>query len=205
MCRSRSEPWRLALVLASLLAGGCELEPGQYRFGVSLPGLRFQVLSDDVGVHPSQDVLGDPLNPFRHEGVGDATKWQILTGGGPVAAFYAWGTLLARVPTGEHQLYTARSAADVYASYPLSDADRPRVRAIALRGYQAVLDAFPDSVTYDATGTIAYRLATPAYLGILELGGTPRGDWVLVTTPDGGQQAVQGSTELGRPATREGD
>ena len=40
----------------------------------------------------------------------------------------------------------------------------------SIRGFQAMLDYFPAAVTYDATGTIAYELATPsveAYKGRL--------------------------------------
>ena len=48
-----------------------------------------------------------------------------------------------------------------------------------------MLDEFPDAVTYDATGTIAYELAPQAYAGIVALGGVVEGDWVLITNKDG--------------------
>ncbi len=63
------------------------------------------------------------------------------------------------------------------------------VRDRAIRGFQAMLDHFPEAVTYDVTGTIAYELATPSVKAILELGGEPVG-WILVMGPDGTTVAV---------------
>jgi hypothetical protein len=53
------------------------------------------------------------------------------------------------------------------------------------------LDCFPDSVRFDVTGTFSTRLATPAYREILELGGVPQGDWVLVDDSNGNPTAVR--------------
>jgi hypothetical protein len=155
--------------------------------------MTFRLYSDDVGAHPFKDVLADPDNPFVVSGVGAETKWQLLADGGNVAAFYAWAMLLAREPTGEHQCYAARMAASIAATGATPEAERARLRKIALRGYQAVLDAFPESVTYDALAKTAFRLATPAYQAIIDLGGRPRGDWVVVATPDGGREVIRGS------------
>lgn len=203
MSRSSSEqrrnpPTRATLLAAVVIAAaaleaGCEVDPAQARFGLPVAGLTLRLFSDDVGVHPSKDILADPENPFAVSGVGAETKWELLADGGNVAAFYAWGTLLAKQPTGEHQFYTARMAAAIAGTGAVPDADRARLRAIALRGFQAVLDAFPESVTFDALGSTAFRLATPAYQAIIDLGGRPRGDWVVVATPDGGREVVRGS------------
>ena len=65
------------------------------------------------------------------------------------------------------------------------------VRGLAIDGYQSVLDNFPDSVTYDATGTIAYPLAPSAYAGIEALGGTVEGGWVRIPQDDGSTVVVQ--------------
>ncbi|MEZ4472835.1 MAG: hypothetical protein R3F60_19020 [bacterium] len=67
------------------------------------------------------------------------------------------------------------------------------MRDLAIAAFQAVLDDFPESVTFDATGTLAFGLATPAYEGIVELGGVPQGGWTLVATADGGRVAVRTS------------
>jgi hypothetical protein len=79
----------------------------------------------------------------------------------------------------------------IYQNGEASQEDLPRVRAQAIRAYQSVLDNFPDAVTYDATGTIAYELVTPSYKGIVEMGGTVQGGWVLVQTANGQDRAVK--------------
>ena len=61
--------------------------------------------------------------------------------------------------------------------------------------FQAQLDNFPDAVTFDVTGKIAFELSTPAYTAMVELGVSPRG-WVLVTQPDGGEIAVPGGPNV---------
>jgi len=170
------------LLLASCAADG---EPWS---GGPLPD-RLALASADEGVYPDTSVLADPGNPFALGAIADATIWDVQSRGGPVAGFYAWSTQLARGATGERQFY---AALDLKAIYQLSKADDlEAVRQHAIRGYQAVLDYFPTSVTYDATGTIAYDLATPSVLAIQELGGTVAGGWVIVTTSDGGQKAVR--------------
>ncbi|MCK6546697.1 hypothetical protein L6R52_12675 [Myxococcota bacterium] len=171
---------------------GCEAEAPRYRFGENLGELRFELYDDTVGIHPSKSVLEDPNNPFRHWPVGDATKFAIESSGGDVAAFYVWATLLARSPYGELQFYAAKELAEIYGSAQAPEEDLPMVREMAIAGYQAMLDYFPDAVTYDVTGTTAYELATPAFLAIQSLGGAVTGGWVLVTKPDGATVAVRG-------------
>lgn len=182
-----------SLAFAALLAIlGCDTDPAEYRFGENITGLRFEMYHESEGIHPSQVTLENERNPFRDANIGFETKFAILAEGGNAGAFYAWATLLARQPTGEHQFYTALKLADIYIAGEVDEADLETVRTMAIAGYQTVLDEFPDSVTFDATGTIAIRLATLAYKGIVALGGVVEGDWVLVTTPDGGEEAIQG-------------
>jgi hypothetical protein len=79
----------------------------------------------------------------------------------------------------------------VYQNGEASQLELPRVREQAIRAYQSVLDNFPDAVTYDATGTFAYDLVTPAYKGITEMGGTVQGGWTLVKLTNGQDRAVK--------------
>jgi hypothetical protein len=189
---------RLAALAAALLALACG-DPAQYRFGVNLSGLTFAPTSSSEGIYPDTSVLQDPNNPFALYGVhgvtdgGPATKWNILDGSGtgldlgPVAGFYVWATDLASAPNGESQYYTARML-DHLSRTPgaLASPDlAPRVRLMAIAGYQRMLDAFPGAVTYDASGTIAYPLGAAAYLAIRNLDAGVTGGWVLVTGPDG--------------------
>lgn len=180
-----------SVALMALLVAGCEIPPPEYQYGFNITGMTLELYSDDVGIHPNLDVLVDPNNPFAEYGVGSETKWDILAQGGNVAAFYAWATVLANEPTGENQFYTAIKLRDIYTVGEAPQEDLPRVKAMAIRGFQGVLDYFPESVTYDATGTISARLATFAYNEIIGLGGRVQGDWVLVQTPSGGTEAVR--------------
>lgn len=184
-------------VLLALAAVGCDVESAPaWRFGVNITGLRFEVYDDSEGIHPSDVVLENPRNPFRDTLIGEETKWEVSNAGGNAGAFYAWATLLARNPTGECQYFAAVKLADALAAGEPPAEQRETVHSMAIAAFQSVLDNFPESVTYDWTGTIPFRLATPSYLAIVELGGRPTGGWVLVATPDGSQEAVQGGNDV---------
>ena len=179
------------LLLLPLLVG-CLDEPARYLYGQDLDDLELELWTRSVGVYPDTSILEDPNNPFVSGGYGDL-RWDLTADAAWVPAFYAWGTHLAYEPSGEAQFYTAGSLGQIHARRQADPEDLYFVRALAIAGYQALLDDFPDSVTYDATGTIAYRLAPLAYQAILDLGGEPQGDWILVPTEDGGYTVVPAS------------
>lgn len=179
---------------AVLALTGCDIEPQEYEFGYNITGLEFVLYNENVGIHPNLDVLLDDNNIFKDTGVGTDTKFEILSGGGNAAGFYAWATLVATQPNGEHQFYAAIKLRDLFESGEVAEADRSTVREMAIRGFQAQLDFFPEAVTFDATGTVSTRLATFSYNEIIGLGGVVLGDWVLVATPAGGTAAVRSST-----------
>ena len=181
------------LLLASALVVSACGDSGEPLFGENITGITFQFYDETEGVHPSKAVLSNPRNPFRDHPIGDDIKFDILANGGNAGAFYAWATLLARQPTGEHQHFTAIKLRDIYNAREVEGADRERVRQMAIAGFQAVLDFFPDSVTFDVTGTQKFRLATPALLGILDLNGDVEGDWVLIEDANGEPVAIKGS------------
>ena len=178
------------LLAVALATGACTKTPA-YLYGRDLTRLQFQLYSPDMGIHPDQSILSDPNNPFADDPPTESGKWVLQADAGPVAAFYAWATLDAETPGGEAQFYTAKDLEQIFRTGQAADGDLPAVAALAIRGYQAVLDAFPDSVTYDATGKIAYDLATPSYQGIVGLGGTVQGGWVLLQASDGSPHAVR--------------
>jgi hypothetical protein len=170
-------------MIVVILAAGCAAD-GTPWSGEEVPDGPLRFVSDDEGVHPDRSVLFDPENLFATGALDDETVWQIQSSGGAVAGFYAWATALARGPSGERQYYAALDLKSVLELQLADEEDLDEVRDRAIRGFQAMLDYFPDAVTYDASGTIAWELATPAVQAILELGGEPAG-WVLVTTEDG--------------------
>jgi hypothetical protein len=182
--------WLLLALALSASACGDNRQP---LFGENITGITFEFYDETEGVFPSRVVLSNPRNPFRDYPISDDMKFDILANGGNAGAFYAWATLLARQPTGEHQYYTAVKLRDIYNAREVEGADREKVRQMAIAGFQAVLDFFPDSVTFDVTATQMFRVATPALLGILDLNGDVEGDWVLVPDENGDPVAIKGS------------
>ncbi len=182
----------LSLGLA-VLAVACGDAP-EFRFGRNITGIEFEFFDESEGVHPSKVTLENPRNPFREYSIGEDARFEILANGGNAGAFYAWATLLANIPIGENQFYTAAKLRDIYESGELAEEDRETVRQMAVDGFQAILDCFPDSLLFETTGTFAFRLATLAYEEIIGLGGVVEGDWVLVQDPNGDLEAVQSSS-----------
>lgn len=178
------------LAVLALLLLGCTKTPA-YLYGRDFTHLVFHPFSADEGVHPDRSVLDDPQNPFATDPPTEEGKWVLEADAGPVAAFYSWATLNALNPYGEAQYYTGHDLQQIFRTGQAEEADLPAVQALAIRAYQAVLDHFPGSVTYDATGKIPYDLATMAYQGIVGLGGTVQGGWVLVKADDGSEHAVR--------------
>lgn len=180
----------VATVAATSSLGAC-IESGEYRYGENVTGLRFELFHEDEGIYPSDVTLTNPRNPFRDHPIGEETKFQLLARGGNAGGFYAWATLLARAPSGENQFYTATKLHDIAVSGELESAeDVCRVTHMAGRAYQAVLDEFPDSVSYLEDG-VPFYLAPLAYRGIQDLGLRVRGDWVLATDADGNEVVVR--------------
>jgi len=189
----RTMPFFVHLVLVaslSALAAGCSNDATFY-YEDSLSDVTLALSDPDEGIYPSTAVLKNPHNPFALANVGAETKWEIQSGAGPIPAFYSWATILAHQPGGEAQFYVAKNLQAAFLSGDPHVEDPTGISAQAIRAYQMVLDQFPDSVTYDAIGKTAYDLATPSYLGILALGGTVEGGWVLVTKEDGQKRAVK--------------
>jgi hypothetical protein len=176
------------VILTLLLA--CTDQAATWNVGQDLSDLAVVLSGADEGVHPSTSVLDSPYNPFDARVL--SAKWDILASD-CAAGFYAFATALAVEPTGEHQYYAASCMQTLVQSARLRAEDDYLGWRIAVDGYQAVLDHFPDSVTYDATGTYAWPLVPLAYDGIVSLGATPEG-WVEVVTEDGGTVVVPEGT-----------
>ena len=185
----------LAIAIGACLLGGC-LDAPSHVEGKDLHAQRLSLYSTKMGIHPNTDVLHDPNNPFLDGPVGEETKWVVLQHANPAAAFYAWATLLAQGPNGERQYYVAKQLELIYTSGAVSGVELPYVRTMAIGAYQAQLDHFPDAVSYDASGKYAFELATLSYEGIVRLGGTVEGGWVLVKTPSGSTVAVKQSEAI---------
>ncbi len=172
---------RSFLVGLAVFGTGCALDAGTWRTGTDLTQLRFDPWSEDVGVYPDSSILDDPANPFADSlDPNSDLKWDVQESGCD-RAVYSWATALALQPTGEHQYYTAACMQALYEGGRVEDDDLYLVWTLAIRGYEQVILSFPDSVTYDATGTLAWDLAPLAEAGLQALGAPTE------TTPqDGG-------------------
>ena len=187
MCSSHIRWLSLGLVVLAVACADTE----EYRFGFNTTGIQFELFNETEGIHPSEVTLDNPRNPFREFIIGADTKFDILDDAGNAAGFYAWATVLAGQPTGENQFYTATKLRDMFLANEVPEEDREIVLRMAINGFQRVLDCFPNSVFFDTTGTFSRRLATPAFLEILDLGGAPEGDWVLTEDTNGNPTAVR--------------
>lgn len=181
----------IAISFFTITWNGC-VEAPPYYYAEKITGKTFEPLNQSIGIYPDTSVMNDPHNPFAQVGVGRETKWDIESSGDPVAGFYAWATVLVSEATGEHQFYTALNLKAIYKRGLTETEDQvEEVKTLAIRAFQAVLDYFPESVTYDSSGKIPYGLATLAYQELVDLGGIPLGGWQLVTSPDGSVVAIR--------------
>ena len=180
--------WLLSCAVLTL-ATGC-VESGEYVYGDRFDSVELNLSDTTLGVHPSTVVLTDPNNPFRAARSGVETKWDIESAREPIAAFYSWATWLATEPTGEHQYYAALNLRSIYQRELVAEGDLGTVREMAIEAFRSVLEHFPDAVTYDITGTVAYPIAIDAYRAMIELGGDP-GDWRIVLDAAGEEVLIK--------------
>ena len=190
MCTSESEMNKLLLAsVALLLLSGC---PGEatWEYPIDLSEVRYVLFDDTEGVYPSTAVADSPHNPFAAGGVDDVTKWEIEASGAAAAAFYSWAMVNLRGAHGEAQYYTALNLQRIYQRGLTDDQDLYTVRLMAIDAYQAVLDHWPNDVTY-AEGGWTLSLALLAYDGIVSLGAAPQGGWVRITDSDGNPAVIK--------------
>jgi len=187
----------ISILFSLFFTLGCEtIDKAEYFYEEDLSQLkRLSLTSDESGIYPSEAVLAEPQNPFLRSPIGDETKWQIVVSAPNPASFYCFATMLAREPTGEHQFYAASFLKLVYENGEALEQHLPIIREMAIAGFQAVLDYFPDSVTYLSDGQTTMRLAPLAYQGIKSLGADPEGDWYEVILSNGDTTVVNGRQE----------
>ena len=159
----------LFVVLAGLLAGGCESPDDSDGIDFNQIILPTDTLLNlacaEAGIGFEKCVLEDPENPFALVATPEfnvnnpdgLTKFDLANNipAGPTGAkarFYLWATALARFPSGENQWYTAR------ALHELFDANSDElIRNQALKAYRSVLDNFFGSVTFfECCGGISF-------------------------------------------------
>lgn len=181
---------KLSLLVLVLVIAACGDDP-TYEFGIPTDEIQFEFFDVTEGIHPSTVTLINPRNPFRDIVISDDQKFAIQNSDSSAGAFYAWAALLANIPIGENQFFTAVSLRNIYESDELAEENREIVRQMAVDAFQSVLDCFPESVLFDSSGELTTRFATLAFVQILELRGVPQGDWTLVEDTNGNPTAVR--------------
>ena len=135
----------ILLILVIILFTGCDRKTGDLVDVVDLPtDYMLDLYSANEGIHPDTSVLDNPANPFADANVNMENVWDLTdTCPSPKSRFYLWATLLANVPVGEHQYFTAVSLHELYTVGGSENA-----KAQAKKAYRATLDYFFDSATW---------------------------------------------------------
>jgi len=135
----------LSVALALFALTGCDRKTGDL-VGVSpLPAdYVLDLYSVNEGLHPDQSVLDDPANPFAQANLNMENIWDLNDNSpSPKAKFYLWASILANIPVGEYQYFTAKALHELYTAGGSENA-----KAQAKKAYRATLDHFFDSVTW---------------------------------------------------------
>lgn len=179
----------LMLSTVLMLLAGCPTEPS-YIYPVNLNDIEFVLFDGTEGIYPSTSILDHPANPFVESGMDDVNKWEVESSGAAAAAFYSWAMVNVRGAHGEAQYYTALNLQRVFQRELAAPEDLYTVRGMAVDGYQAVLDNFPNDVTFTADG-FPLPLALLAFEGITSLGSYPQGGWIRISDENGNASVIK--------------
>lgn len=136
----------LSLILIILIA--CDAKDGNLLIDIELPAdYTLNLYSSNEGIHPDTSVLNDPDNPYANAAIGMENVWD-LSEECPSAKsrFYLWATILANIPIGEYQYFTAKSLHELYTEGGNNGSENAKEQA--KKAYRATLDYFFDSVTW---------------------------------------------------------
>lgn len=135
----------LIALLAVVLLTSCDRKTGDLVTDSPLPtDYVLNLYSVNEGIHPDQSVLRDPDNPFAQANLNMENVWDLNDASpSPKAKFYLWASILANIPIGEYQYFTARSLHELYTAGGSENA-----KAQAKKAYRATLDHFFDDVTW---------------------------------------------------------
>ena len=169
--------------LVANLFMGCEAPQPYYYRGMNLLDVEFVYADVEHGTYPNTGILNHPTNPIDQalfEG-----KWDVEAFGYAPASYYVWATQLAVEATGDNQYYTAQALTSIYSLDMMDEYERYHVWQMAVNAHTALLEHFPDSVSYLADGVTYFPLAPLSYEALLSLGADVS-DWERIETEDGG-------------------
>ncbi|MCD8479843.1 MAG: hypothetical protein LRZ88_06200 [Candidatus Cloacimonetes bacterium] len=106
----------ILLSLVIILVAGCDRKTGEALTMPQLPtDYVLNLYGANEGIHPDTSVLDNPDNPFAHASINMENIWDLSDEcPSPKAKFYLWASLLANIPVGEHQYFTARALHELY-------------------------------------------------------------------------------------------
>ena len=135
----------ILLSLVIILITGCDRKTGEALTMPQLPtDYVLNLYGANEGIHPDTSVLDNPDNPFAHASINMENIWDLSDEcPSPKAKFYLWASLLANIPIGEHQYFTARALHELYTIGGSTNA-----REQAKKAYRATLDHFFDDATW---------------------------------------------------------
>ncbi len=135
----------IILGLALILLAGCDRRTGDLVGVLDLPtDYVLDLYGANEGIHPDQSVLDDPANAFADANLNMENVWDLNDAcPSPKAKFYLWASILANIPIGEYQYFTAKSLHELYTAGGSANAKEQ-----AKKAYRATLDHFFDSVTW---------------------------------------------------------
>ncbi|MCF7920858.1 MAG: hypothetical protein K9N06_13185 [Candidatus Cloacimonetes bacterium] len=135
----------LAVLSLAVLFTACDSKGGYIVNTVTLPtDSVLNLYGENEGVYPDINVLSDPENPYATANIYMENIWELYNEcPSAKSKFYLWATILAKIPAGEHQFFTALALHELYTVGGSENA-----REQAKKAYRAVLDHFYGSVTW---------------------------------------------------------
>ena len=143
------------LLVANLLMG-CEAPQPYYYRGMNLLDVEFVFADVEHGTYPNTGILNHPTNPID-QALFDG-KWDVEAFGYAPASYYVWATQLAVEATGDNQFYTAQALTSIYMLEMMDEYERYHVWQMAVNAHNALLEHFPDAVSYLADGETYFPL-----------------------------------------------
>jgi len=136
-----------ALILFIIFLSGCDSKDGSILTEIDVPlGYELNLFSENEGIHPDTSVLDNPENPYSDANISMENVWDFSTEcPSAKSRFYLWATILAKIPIGEYQYFTAKSLHELYTE---GSGISENAREQAKKAYRATLDHFFESVTW---------------------------------------------------------
>jgi hypothetical protein len=138
--------WKIIiLVLLVLIIASCDSKDGSAITEVEVPtNYQLNLYGENEGLYPNTAVLENPQNPYADANLNMENIWELSEEcPSAKAKFYLWATILANIPTGEYQFFTAKSLHELYT---VGGSENAKLQA--KRAYRSALDHFWGSVTW---------------------------------------------------------